>query len=156
MRVEKAVSMMNEAFDKKEEEEQSLLQQVLNEPEPENGEDDDDDDGMEPPHLEAPRGHPLFQKIADALQEVYDPEIPIDIYKLGLIYRIDIDSDNNIDVEMTLTAPGCPVAGEMPGMVSGAIEPVNGVGKVSVELVWDPPWTPDMMSDVAKLELGMF
>jgi len=86
---------------------------------------------------------------------VFDPEIPVDIYELGLIYKVDINDDYHVDVEMTLTAPGCPVAGEMPGWVEEAAQRVKGVKSVTVNLVFDPPWTPARMSDEAKLELNM-
>ncbi|HKK85722.1 MAG TPA: SUF system Fe-S cluster assembly protein [Roseovarius sp.] len=98
--------------------------------------------------------HPLYDQMVDACRSVYDPEIPVNIYDLGLIYTIEISEDNSVRVIMTLTAPGCPVAGEMPGWVAEAIEPVAGVKQVDVELVWDPPWGMDMMSDEARLELG--
>ena len=88
------------------------------------------------------------------LKTVYDPEIPTDIYELGLIYKVELENDRTLKVEMTLTAPGCPVAGEMPGWVAEAIEPVPGVKQVDVELTWEPPWGMDMMSDEARLELG--
>ena len=92
--------------------------------------------------------------IISNLTNVYDPEIPVNIYDLGLIYTIDINNENDVKIIMTLTAPGCPVAGEMPGWVSDAIEPIAGIRKVDVELIWEPPWGMDMMSDEAKLELG--
>jgi FeS assembly SUF system protein len=98
----------------------------------------------------------LSQHIIGALKTVYDPEIPSDIYELGLIYKIDVDDDRNVEVDMTLTAPGCPVAGEMPGWVENAVGAVEGVGQVKVNLVFDPPWTVDRMSDEAKLALNMF
>ena len=98
--------------------------------------------------------HPLYDQIVDACRSVYDPEIPVNIYDLGLIYTVEIDGENAVRVIMTLTAPGCPVAGEMPGWLAEAIEPVAGVKQVDVELVWDPPWGMDMMSDEARLELG--
>ena len=91
-----------------------------------------------------------------ALKTVYDPEIPVDIYELGLIYRLEVDDDRNIEVDMTLTAPGCPVAGEMPGWVENAVSSVPGVGQVKVNLVFDPPWDMSRMSDEARLELNMF
>ena len=91
-----------------------------------------------------------------ALKTVYDPEIPVDIYELGLIYRLEVDDDRNIEVDMTLTAPGCPVAGEMPGWVENAVASVPGVGQVKVKLTFDPPWDMSRMSDEAKLELNMF
>ena len=98
----------------------------------------------------------LTADIVAALKTVYDPEIPADIYELGLIYRIDVDDERNVAVEMTLTAPGCPVAGEMPTWVENAVAGVAGVGQVSVKLTFDPPWDKDRMSDEAKLALGMF
>ncbi len=91
-----------------------------------------------------------------ALKTVFDPEIPVDIYELGLIYRLEVDDDRNIEVDMTLTAPGCPVAGDMPGWVENAVASVPGVGQVKVNLVFDPPWDMSRMSDEAKLELNMF
>ncbi len=98
----------------------------------------------------------LTEDIVGALKSVYDPEIPADIYELGLIYRVDIDDERNVQVEMTLTAPGCPVAGEMPGWVENAVSLVPGVGDVVVDMVFDPPWTPDRMSDVAKVALDWY
>jgi len=99
-------------------------------------------------------GHPLHEKIVDACRSVYDPEIPVNIFDLGLIYTIEINDENEVHIIMTLTAPGCPVAGEMPGWVADAIEPLEGVKQVDVELTWEPPWCMDMMSDEARLELG--
>jgi FeS assembly SUF system protein len=98
----------------------------------------------------------LTADIVAALKTVYDPEIPADIYELGLIYKIDVDDARNVAVEMTLTSPGCPVAGEMPGWVENAIGSIAGVGQVTVKLTFDPPWDKDRMSDEAKLLLGMF
>ena len=98
----------------------------------------------------------LTADIVAALKTVYDPEIPADIYELGLIYKIDVDDERNVAIEMTLTAPGCPVAGEMPTWVENAVGSVVGVGRVSVQLTFDPPWDKDRMSDEAKLALGMF
>jgi len=91
-----------------------------------------------------------------AIKTVYDPEIPVDIYELGLIYKIDVDDDRNIEVDMTLTAPGCPVAGDMPIWVENAVSSVEGVGNVKVNLVFDPPWDPSRMSEEAQLALNMF
>lgn len=91
-----------------------------------------------------------------ALKTVYDPEIPVDIYELGLIYRIDVDDDRNVEIDMTLTAPGCPVAGEMPIWVENAVASVEGVGQVKVNLVFDPPWDPGRMSEEAQVALNMF
>jgi FeS assembly SUF system protein len=98
----------------------------------------------------------LTADIIGALKSVYDPEIPADIYELGLIYKIDVDDARNVAVEMTLTAPGCPVAGEMPIWVENAVGAVAGVGEVSVKLTFDPPWDQSRMSDEARLALGMF
>jgi len=98
--------------------------------------------------------HPLYEQIVEACRSVYDPEIPVNIYDLGLIYTISIDDEGAVRVIMTLTAPGCPVAGEMPGWVAEAIEPIPGVRQVDVEMTFDPPWGMDMMSDEARLELG--
>lgn len=97
----------------------------------------------------------ITDDIVDALRTVYDPEIPVNIFELGLIYKIDLEDNGDVRIEMTLTAPGCPVAGEMPGWVQNAVAEVDGVGDVKVALVFDPPWTPAKMSDEAKLELGM-
>jgi FeS assembly SUF system protein len=104
-----------------------------------------------PEELEAFTG-----KLIAALKTVYDPEIPVDIYELGLIYKVDVADNKDVAVDMTLTAPGCPVAGEMPGMVQQALETVEGIGKVTVNMTFDPPWTPERMSEEAKLELNMF
>ena len=98
----------------------------------------------------------LLERIIAALRTVYDPEISTNIYDLGLIYRIDMVGEHDIAIRMTLTAPGCPVAGILPGQVERTVETVDGVGRCHVELVWDPPWTKDLMSDEARLELGMF
>src|SRR5215467_4198237 len=94
-------------------------------------------------------------KLVTALKTVYDPEIPVDIYELGLIYKVDVADNKDVAVDMTLTAPNCPVAGEMPSMVQTALETVEGIGKVTVNLTFDPPWTPEQMSEEAKLELNM-
>ena len=98
----------------------------------------------------------LTADIVAALKIVHDPEIPADIYELGLIYKIDIDDDRNVAIVMTLTAPACPVAGEMPQWVENAVASVTGVGQVKVTLTFDPPWDKDRMSDEAKLTLNMF
>ncbi|WP_349360834.1 SUF system Fe-S cluster assembly protein [Stappia sp.] len=101
-----------------------------------------------------------LQRLADdiigALKTVYDPEIPCDIYELGLIYKVDIEDDRSVAIDMTLTAPGCPVAGEMPGWVEDAVSAVAGVGPVNVTMVFDPPWTPDRMSEEAKVALNWY
>jgi len=96
----------------------------------------------------------ITSEIIRMLKTVHDPEIPVDIYELGLIYKVDLDDDRLLTVDMTLTAPGCPVAGEMPGWVEGAVRGVEGVDDVKVVMTFDPPWTPEKMSDEAKLELG--
>ena len=98
--------------------------------------------------------HPLFEQVVDACRTVFDPEIPVNIYDLGLIYTLEITPENDVTVVMTLTAPGCPVAGEMPSWVGSAIEPVAGVKSVDVQMTFDPPWGMEMMSDEARLELG--
>ncbi len=95
-------------------------------------------------------------RLVAALKTVFDPEIPVDIYELGLIYKVDVADDKAVTVDMTLTAPACPVAGEMPVMVKTALEGVEGIGPVTVNMTFDPPWTPDLMSEAAKLELNMF
>jgi len=96
------------------------------------------------------------EKLVKALKTVYDPEIPVDIYELGLIYKVDVADNYDTAVDMTLTAPGCPVAGEMPVMVQHALEGIEGIGTVTVNMTFDPPWTPERMSEEAKLELNMF
>src|SRR3954453_3485997 len=93
----------------------------------------------------------LTDDIVSALKTVYDPEIPADIYELGLIYKIDIEDDRTVKIDMTLTAPGCPVAGEMPGWVQNAVGAVEGISDVEVNMVFDPPWSPDRMSEEAKV-----
>jgi len=98
----------------------------------------------------------LSNDIVAALKTVYDPEIPADIYELGLIYRIDVDDDRNVLIDMTLTAPACPVAGEMPGWVQNAVASVPGVGNVDVNMVFDPPWSVERMSDEAKVALNWY
>ncbi len=98
--------------------------------------------------------HPLYDQIVEACRSVFDPEIPVNIYDLGLVYTIAIDPENAVNIIMTLTAPGCPVAGEMPGWVAGAVEPIPGVKQVDVAITFEPQWGMDMMSDAARLELG--
>lgn len=106
--------------------------------------------------IPAPELERLHADLVAALKTVFDPEIPVDIYELGLIYRLEVDDDRNIEVDMTLTAPGCPVAGEMPGWVENAVSAVPGVGQVKVKLVFDPPWDMSRMTDEARLALNMF
>ncbi len=96
------------------------------------------------------------EQVIEALRSVYDPEIPVNIYDLGLIYKNEIAKDGSVSIEMTLTAPACPVAGQMPGMVAAAVAEVEGVGEVTVTLTWEPPWTKEMMSEDAMLALGIF
>ncbi|HYD32207.1 MAG TPA: SUF system Fe-S cluster assembly protein [Azospirillaceae bacterium] len=98
----------------------------------------------------------LMSRIIDSLKCVYDPEIPVDIWELGLIYRVDIASDNAVEVDMTLTTPNCPVAEDMPIKVKEMVEATEGVNGCTVNLVWEPPWNQDMMSEVAKVQLDMF
>src|SRR5690242_20157232 len=98
----------------------------------------------------------LKEKIIEALKGIFDPEIPVNIYDLGLIYNIDITVDSDVKIEMTLTSPACPVAQTFPQTVQDSILKVDGVSGVAVELVWDPPWDKDRMSEVAKLQLDMF
>jgi FeS assembly SUF system protein len=107
--------------------------------------------GLAPEELED-----FTNKLVKAMKTVYDPEIPVDIYELGLIYKVDVADNKDVAVDMTLTAPGCPVAGEMPEMVRTALETVEGIGKVTVSMTFEPPWTPERMSEEAKLELNMF
>jgi len=109
-----------------------------------------------PVALDPARQEELENGIVEALKTVFDPEIPVNIYELGLIYDIDIQPGGEVQVKMTLTAPGCPVAGSLPGEVKQKVESVAGVTAADVELVWDPAWNPSMMSEAARLQLGMF
>jgi FeS assembly SUF system protein len=116
-------------------------------------------DGVQPQSGSSIPAEELEQLTADivaALKTVYDPEIPADIYELGLIYKIDVDDARNVAIDMTLTSPGCPVAGEMPTWVENAVASIAGVGQVTVKLTFDPPWDKDRISDEAKLLLGMY
>jgi FeS assembly SUF system protein len=97
----------------------------------------------------------IRERVVAALRQVHDPEIPVNIYDLGLIYRIDVDDKGEVDIDMTLTAPACPVAGTMPGLVAEAVKTVEGVSDCRVNLVWDPPWTQERMSEEAQLQLGL-
>jgi len=106
---------------------------------------------LKPEELDA-----LTAAMVKELKTVFDPEIPVDIYELGLIYKIDVADNKDVTIDMTLTAPACPVAGEMPGWVKDAVQRIPGLGDVTVNMVFDPPWTPERMSDEAKLELNMF
>ena len=122
----------------------------------------DREPAVEAPASEAASGLPpeelerLSDDLIGALKTVYDPEIPVDIYELGLIYKVDVSDDRDVTIEMTLTAPGCPVAGEMPGWVENAVGTVEGVSGVEVEMTFDPPWTPDRMSEEAKVAVGWY
>jgi FeS assembly SUF system protein len=98
----------------------------------------------------------LKEDVIEMLKTIYDPEIPLNIYELGLIYDISVSDSGNVNINMTLTAPGCPVAQSFPGDIEEKVMTVTGVNKVHVELVWDPPWTKDMMTEAAQLQLGMF
>lgn len=98
----------------------------------------------------------LEEQIVDALKTVFDPEIPVNIYELGLIYDLAIEDEGQVKIKMTLTSPGCPVAGSLPGEVQTKVESVPGVSNADVELVWDPAWNPSMMTEAARLQLGMF
>ena len=98
----------------------------------------------------------ITAEVISQIKTVYDPEIPVDIYELGLIYKVELEDDRTLKVDMTLTSPGCPVAGEMPVWVQEACEMIEGVERCVVNMVFDPPWTPDLMSDEARLELNMF
>ncbi|AWK89309.1 DUF59 domain-containing protein [Azospirillum thermophilum] len=108
-----------------------------------------------PPEGFDPRNE-LMDRVVAALKTCYDPEIPVDIWELGLIYRVDIDPDYNVEIDMTLTSPMCPVAGELPLQVQEAVRSLDDVKDCKVELVWDPPWRQDMMSEVARVALDMF
>ncbi len=115
------------------------------------------DDRAAPIDAESATGADAWrQGVIEAISTVYDPEIPVNIYELGLIYAIDIDPECRVAIKMTLTAPACPVADILPGEVEEKVRAVPGVTDAKVELVWDPPWTPDRMSEAARLELGMF
>jgi FeS assembly SUF system protein len=109
----------------------------------------------QPPQAPGEIGGELYERVIDALREIYDPEIPVNIYDLGLIYGVDIADEGHVAITMTLTTPHCPVAESMPGEVELRVGSVPGVGMCDVNLVWDPPWDPQKMSDEAKLELGM-
>ena len=118
------------------------------------------DELAEPPNVEAPKEHKMWPLICAAIKEVYDPEIPVNVYELGLIYKVEIinreDGKHDVDIKMTLTSPGCPVAQEMPGWVQGAVLPLENVEDVDVEIIWDPTWDPSMMAETAKMQLNMF
>lgn len=118
------------------------------------------DELTEPPHVDVPKDDPLWWVIRKTIMEIYDPEIPVNIYELGLIYKVVIHPEENgardVDVKMTLTSPGCPVAQEMPIWIKDAVFPIEGVGDVDVEIIWEPTWDGSMMSETAKMQLNMF
>jgi FeS assembly SUF system protein len=116
---------------------------------------DEYDELAVPPNVEL-SDHALMPTIVAALREIFDPEIPVNIYELGLIYKVIVSNENDVFVEMSLTSPACPVAQEMPTWIQSAIMPVEGVGHVDVEVVWDPQWDASMMAETAKLQLNMF
>jgi len=109
----------------------------------------------EPPVPAAAADAGIEERIVAALRTVFDPEIPVNVYDLGLIYAIEVGADGAVEIRMTLTAPACPVAGMMPGLVESAVGQVDGVTAVKADLVWDPPWSKERMSDEARLQLGM-
>jgi len=115
----------------------------------------DTDDSEFGPVVAGSTDHPLWESIIHAIQQVYDPEIPVNIYELGLIYRVDIDDDKNVKVQMTLTSPACPAAQDLPLQVRGGISVVPEVKEVEVDITFDPPWGPDKMSETARVTLGM-
>ena len=135
-----------------------MMRQVANEEMIRNAVGDEETERMmQPPELEANTGHPMWPQVQAALREVYDPEIPVNIYELGLIYKVDINPDNNnVFVEMSLTSPACPVAGEMPGMIAESVRTIADIGEVTVDIIWDPPWDPSRMAETAKLQLNMY
>ena len=109
-----------------------------------------------PPSLPADAGATLEEKVIAALRSCYDPEIPVNIYELGLIYDLQVDPSGAVSIRMTLTSPACPVAGALPGDVQAKVQAVPGVTSAKVELVWDPPWEMSRMSEEARLQLGLF
>ena len=109
-----------------------------------------------PPALSQPELDAITDQLVEKLKTVFDPEIPVDIYELGLIYKVDVSDEKDVVIDMTLTAPGCPVAGEMPDWVRDAVMSIDGIRSCTVNLVFDPAWDPSLMSDEAKLELNMF
>jgi FeS assembly SUF system protein len=120
---------------------------------PENG----PPENAQPTSAEAGAAGPALEDgIVEALKTVYDPEIPVNIYEMGLIYDLNVEPGGRVQIKMTLTSPGCPVAGTLPGEVKDKVESVPGVAGAEVEVVWDPVWNPSMMSEAARLQLGMF
>ncbi len=134
----------------------SKMEQVADEQMVKNAVGDDNFDELAtPPRVEL-SDNALTPAIVAAIKEIYDPEIPVNIYELGLIYKVSVNDKNDVNVEMSLTSPGCPVAQEMPGWVQSAIMPIEGVRHVDVDIVWDPAWDASMMAETAKLQLNMF
>ena len=115
-----------------------------------------DDSTQVEQHQDPANAADIENSIVEALRTVYDPEIPVNIYELGLIYDVDLQEGGAVHIKMTLTSPACPVAGSLPGEVQNKIEAVPGVTSAEIELVWDPVWNPSMMSEAARLQLGMF
>jgi len=107
-----------------------------------------------PDHLQDTPDDDLYQRIVESLREIYDPEIPVNVYDLGLVYQIDVHEDNHVDVLITLTAPNCPAAGVLPGQMEDAVRETEGVESVNLEMTFEPPFSPEMMSEAARLELG--
>jgi FeS assembly SUF system protein len=105
---------------------------------------------------QAPEQPPLKERVIKILKTCYDPEIPVDVYDLGLIYDLAVSDEGDVEIKMTLTSPACPVAGSLPPEIENKVKSVDGVNGVKVAVVWEPPWKPDMMSEAAKLKLGMF
>lgn len=97
----------------------------------------------------------IDQRVVDALKSCFDPEIPVNVYELGLIYNIDIDADDTVRIKMTLTSPACPVAGSLPPEIEAKVKEVEGVSDAKIEVIWDPPWTPEKMSEAARMQLNM-
>ena len=116
----------------------------------------DTDTTPAPPQAGPQTSENLENEIVEALKTVFDPEIPVNIYELGLIYDLEVQAEGQVAIKMTLTSPGCPVAGTLPGEVKTKVESVPGVSSADVELVWDPAWNPSMMTEAARLQLGMF
>jgi FeS assembly SUF system protein len=115
-----------------------------------------DDGPTLPPPPPVPPDAGLEEQVVAVLQGVYDPEIPVNVHELGLVYAINVDAEKNVVIRMTLTSPACPVAGSLPPEVEAKVKALPGVASAKVELVWDPPWTPDRMSEAARLQLGLF
>jgi FeS assembly SUF system protein len=112
--------------------------------------------GVEAPSVQGDPTLPLKDRVINALKTVFDPEIPVDIYELGLIYLLEVSDEGEVNIQMTLTSPACPVAGSLPGEVQKKVESVAGVKSAKVELVWEPPWSQERMTEAARLELGFF